>query len=71
MLSEVNQGKTNIIWYHLYVDSNKNDTNELIYKTEKRQTLKTYLHLPKRKGRRDKLGVWDKHMHTAIYKIAK
>ena len=34
MLSEVRQRKTNIIWYHLYVESKKNDTNELIYKTE-------------------------------------
>ena len=29
----LNQRKTNII-YHLYVESTKNDTNELIYKTE-------------------------------------
>ena len=33
ILSEVSQTKTNII-YHLYVKSKKNDTNELIYKTE-------------------------------------
>ena len=26
--------KTNIIWYQLYVESKKNDTNELISKTE-------------------------------------
>ena len=26
--------QTNIIWYHLYVESKKNDTNEIIYKTE-------------------------------------
>ena len=26
--------KTNIIWHHLYVESKKNDTDELIYKTE-------------------------------------
>ena len=26
--------KTNIIWYHLYVKPKKNDTNELMYKTE-------------------------------------
>ena len=39
----------------------KNDTNELIYKTEiDSQTLKTNLQLPKGKGgRRDKLGIWD------------
>ena len=34
ILSEVSQRKTNIIWHHLYVESQKNDTNELIYKTE-------------------------------------
>ena len=32
--SEVRQRKTNIICYHLYVESNKNDTKELIYKIE-------------------------------------
>ena len=32
-LSEVSQRKTNI-WYHLYVESKKNDTSEFIYKTE-------------------------------------
>ena len=26
--------KTNIIWYHLYVELKENDTNELIFKTE-------------------------------------
>ena len=34
ILREVSQTKTNIIWYHLHVESKKNDTNELIYKTE-------------------------------------
>ena len=24
----------NIIWYHLYVESKKSDTNELIYETD-------------------------------------
>ena len=39
----------------------KNDTNELIHKTEiDPQTQKTNLWLPKGKGKgRDKLGVWD------------
>ena len=32
ILSEVSQRETNII-YHLYVESKKNDKNELIYKT--------------------------------------
>ena len=34
ILNEVSQTKTNIIWYHLYVESKKNDIYELIYKTE-------------------------------------
>ena len=34
ILSELSQRKTNIIWFDLYVESKKNDTNELIYKTE-------------------------------------
>ena len=32
-LNEI-QTKTNIIWYHLYVESEKNNTSEIIYKTE-------------------------------------
>ena len=36
ILIGVRQRKTNIMWYHLYVESKKkkNDTNEFIYKTE-------------------------------------
>ena len=34
ILIEVSQRKTNIIWYHLYVESKKKGTNEHIYKTE-------------------------------------
>ena len=59
ILSEVRQRKT-IIIYHLYVESKKNDTNQLIYKTETDSwTSKTHFQLPK--GNmvvRDKLGVW-------------
>ena len=34
ILSKVRQRKTNIICYHLYVESLKNYTSELIYKRE-------------------------------------
>ena len=34
ILSELSRTKTNIICYCLYMESRKNDTNELIYKTE-------------------------------------
>ena len=32
--SKWSQRKTNIIWYHLYMESKQNDTNGLIYKRE-------------------------------------
>ena len=40
----LSKSKTNIIWYHLYVESKKKDTNERICKIETDlQTLKTNL----------------------------
>ena len=50
----------------------KNGTNELIYKTEiESQMQKTNLWLPGGKPGmgRDKLGDWDGHIHTTLYKI--
>ena len=45
----------------------RNDTNELTYKTERdSQTQKMNLWLP---GRRDSQGLWDGHVHTAIFKM--
>ena len=60
ILSEVRQRR--LISYDItYMWNLKNDTNELIYKTETdSQTQKTNLWLPKGKsGGRDKLGGWD------------
>ena len=34
ILSKVRQRMTNIIWYHLYVQFLRNETNEFIYKIE-------------------------------------
>ena len=34
IVSEGNQTRTSIVWYHLHVESKKKDTNDLIYKTE-------------------------------------
>ena len=46
----VSQRKVNIMWYHLYGElKKKNDTNELIYKSDS-QTQKTNFQLPKGKG---------------------
>ena len=55
------------ILYIAYIWNLKNNTNELIYKTETdSQTQKTNLWLPKRMGR-DKLGVWDSYIYTLYY----
>ena len=64
IVSEVRQRKTSIIWYHLYVESNKNYPDELIYRTE--TDSEKELMSP---GGRDRLRVWDWHVHTAIFKI--
>ena len=40
--------------------------------TKQKQTYRhrkqTYGYLSEKVGERDKLGAWDKHIHTAIYK---
>ena len=57
----------NIIWYHSYVESlKKNDTKALLYKRETESlTQKTNLWSPVGGY---KLGDWNWHIHTAIYK---
>ena len=60
ILSEVRQRKTNITVDHLYVESKKNDTNEVIYKTETDSDIENKLMVTKEeRGRRGKLRVWD------------
>ena len=45
----------------------RNDTDELTYKTERdSQTLKTNLQLMEGRG---SWGVWDRQVHTAIFKM--
>ena len=61
-------------YHHSFVESNflKNDTNELIHKTETDiQISKNKLRLPKGKyvGGRGKSGAWDEHIHTTTYKM--
>ena len=56
-LSEVSQRKTNIMWYCLYVESKKNDTNELIYKTE--TDIENKPMATKGERERNKLGTQD------------
>ena len=49
----------------------KKDINELIYKTgTDSQTWGTNLQLPRAKGGvEDRLGVWDGHVHTAVFNM--
>ena len=49
-LSEVSHTKTNIIWYCLYIESKKNDTNKFIYKTETTDSQTENKWLSKGKG---------------------
>ena len=54
--------KTKIMWYHLYVESKKTDTNKLIYKIEIDSDIENKLMVSKGdsgKGLGDKLGGWD------------
>ena len=68
ILSQVRQSKTNAAC-STYTWNLKNDTNELIYKTDS-QTQGTGLWLPKGKEwGRDKLGVCEQQIQTTIYKI--
>ena len=62
ILSGVSQRKTNIIWYHSYVEANfKSDTNELIYKTVSNLQISkgNYGYQRGNTGERDKSGAWD------------
>ena len=70
-LSEVIQRKTNIMWYHLYVKSKM--MREMNLLTKQKETHKLQNKLMVTKGEkwegRDKLGGWDSHKHSTLYKI--
>ena len=71
ILSKVSQTQATIIFYHLYMESKKGGTNELIKIEKESQCRKWscgYLG-GGRKGRNDKLGDWDWNIHTTIFKI--
>ena len=58
--TESDKDKYHIIWYHLYVEPKKNDTNKLIYKQKiDSQTQRTNLWLPNGKGEGEgKIRIW-------------
>ena len=47
ILIEVSQTKTNNMYYHLYEETKKNDTNELIYKINRPIDIENKFWLPK------------------------
>ena len=53
------------------MESKENDTNELIYKTERDSQTQKNLRLAGQKRGRDKFGLWDEQIYTSIYKIDK
>ena len=59
ILSEVNQTKTDIIWYHLYVEYKKTIRINLFIKTKQSKKKEVDIWNRVTKGRRDKLEVWD------------
>ena len=50
ILSEISQRKTNIIWYHIYVESKKMIQWTYIQHRNRPTDIKSNLWLPKRKG---------------------
>ena len=61
MLSEIIQRKTNIIWYHLYVDSKRNNTNECVQlKNNNNRLIDWKNKLVLTKGEAEERGVWVK-----------
>ena len=67
ILSEVSQRKTNVIWHHLYVESDyflKLQMNLLTKEQTCGYWKETYGY---QKGK-DKSGICDEHIHTTIHK---
>ena len=66
-LSEISQTKTNTVWYHLYVESNK--YNKLMNITKENIENKLMVTNGEREGRRGSIGVEDQEVQTFMYKI--
>ena len=66
--SEARKRKTHLIQYCLHVQLKKNGTNQFIHKKEIVTDVENKLMGTRVKGERDKLGDWDWHIYTNIYK---
>ena len=74
ILSEISQTeKDNIIWHHLHVESKKWYKWAYVQNRNRLTDIEHKFMVPKGDsgGGGNKLGVWDKHIHTTIYKIDK
>ena len=68
ILSEVRQSKTNIVWYHFYMESKERIQMNLFAEHKPTHRLwKNYGYQRIQVAGRDVLGVWDWHMHTEVY----
>ena len=67
-IRKASQRKTNILWYHLYLDSKKRIQMNLFAEQKQTHTFwkQTYGYQRGKGGWRDGLGVWDWHKHTAV-----
>ena len=68
ILSDVSQRKTNM-WYCIYVESKQWYRWTYLQNRNRITDVKTNVQLPRGKREMEKLGDWDWHIHTAIYKI--
>ena len=67
ILSEVSQTKTDIIWFHLYVESKKMRQMNLFPKPKHTERLQDKLMVMKGEVG-DKWAAWDEQIHTATHK---
>ena len=66
------QRKTNIIWYHLYVEFNLEKRYKWTYLQNRSKLINIENKHAYHRGNvagRERPGTWDKHVHTAVYKI--
>ena len=71
ILSEASQTKTNIILYHMYVESKRMIHINLFTKQKESHRHRKKIMVTKEGVGRYKLRDWNFHIHTTIYKIEK
>ena len=69
ILSEVSQTKTDVTWYHLYVESEKLIQTNLLIKQKQTHKHRKQTWRSKGKGGRNKSGAGEWQIHTIVHKI--